>query len=186
MNRLENWFCATGLWSYLTRTRVLPWVLSTTELGDHLLEIGAGPGAATPELRRRVARVTSIEYSFDFAARVAHRNRARNGTVLQGDASSLPFAERTFSSAVAVLVLHHLRSPSLQNSAFAEIYRVLRPGGTFLALDIQDSWLNRVFHTKSTFVPLEPGSLPALLTGVGFDGVTVDLRGKMFRLRAQR
>src|SRR6266852_2841811 len=160
MNALENWYCSTSFWRWLTRKRLLPWLLGRADLGNHLLEIGAGPGAATAELRKRVPRVTSLEYDYAFAARLARKN-GNGASVVQGDAAALPFADRTFSSAVAVLVLHHLRSGELQDRAFAEVHRVLQPGGHFFAFEIPDGWFNRVIHIKSTFVPIQPNALAA-------------------------
>jgi ubiquinone/menaquinone biosynthesis C-methylase UbiE len=186
MNHLENWFCSTTIWRQITQKRLLPWMFSGAELGEHLLEIGAGPGAATEELRRRVARVTSIDYSHDFAVGLLARRRNGAGGVLQGDAAALPFANGTFSSAIAVLVLHHLGSSELQDRAFAEIYRVLRPGGIFFAFEIEDGWLQHAIHRNSAFVPVAPSSVPARLTAAGFSRVTVDLRRGGFRLCAMR
>jgi SAM-dependent methyltransferase len=185
MNALEDWFCSTSFWRWMTRNQLLPFVLGRADLGEHLLEIGAGPGAATAELRKRVPRVTSLEYDYALAARLAQQHGNGAG-VVQGDAASLPFADRTFSSAVAVLVLHHLRSSELQDRAFAEIHRVLQPGGRFFAFEIQDGWFHRVIHTKSTFVPVGPAALAARLTSAGFAGVTVDYRSNAFRFRASR
>src|SRR5512137_234823 len=84
MNRLENWFCASTLWRYVTKRQLLPWILAGTDLGDHLLEIGAGPGAATEELRCRVARVTSLEYDHGLAMSLAKHQHGGPGAVLQG------------------------------------------------------------------------------------------------------
>jgi ubiquinone/menaquinone biosynthesis C-methylase UbiE len=186
MNRFENWFCASSIWRSITRKHLLPWMLSETELGEHVLEIGAGPGAATEELKRRAGRVTSIEYSHAFAAGLALRSPSTNGAVLQGDASALPFPEKTFSAAIAVLVLHHLKSQELQERAFAEIFRVLRPEGIFLAVEIQDGWLNHIAHVRSTFVPVVPSSVSERLTSVGFSSVSIAYKGSAYRLRALR
>jgi SAM-dependent methyltransferase len=186
MNRFENWFCASSFWRYITRHQLLPWILAGFELGDHLLEIGAGPGAATEELRRRAARVTSLEYDHGFAVSLAVRQQGNRGAVLQGDAAALPFPNETFSSAIGVLVLHHLRSRELQDRAFTEIFRVLRPGGIFLAFEIKDGWLQRMGHIGSTFVPLAPVTVPARLKMAGFTRVTVDFRRGAFRVRALR
>jgi ubiquinone/menaquinone biosynthesis C-methylase UbiE len=187
VNALENWFCATGFWRIVTQHKLLPWMISESALGEHVLELGAGPGAGTAELRRLAPRVTSIEYSHAFAARLAGREHgATTARVVQGDASMLPFADASFSAAVAILMLHHLQSSELQKRAFAEICRVLRPGGVFLAFEIQDGWLQRGIHLHSAFVPVSAASVPALLTAAGFARVTVDIRFGGFRVRARR
>ena len=187
MNAFENWFCASGLWRYVTRRKWLPWLLAGTSLGDHVLEVGAGPGAATAELARHARRVTSLEYSHEFC--VALRGKAAGagaGSVVQGDASALPFADHTFSGAIAVLVLHHLRSVETQDRAFREIYRVLRPGGIFVALEIHDSWLSRVAHIHSTFVPVTLEGARERLSAAGFSDVSAESRRGAMRLRAAR
>src|ERR1700730_17713773 len=186
MNRLETWFCGSSIWQHVTRRQVLPWILEGSELGEHALELGAGPGAATAGLRRQAARVTSLEYDHGLGALLGPRANPTDGGVVQGDAASLPFPDETFSSAIAILMLHHLRSRELQDQAFLEIRRVLRPGGPFLAFEIQDSWLHRVGHIRSTFVPVAPASLFARLMAVGFSKVTVDIRSGGFRVRTLR
>ena len=189
MNALENWFCSTQFWRNITRNQLLPWTLADVNLGDHLLEIGAGAGAATPELRKRVPRVTSLEYDRTLSTRLAQTlaqtNRAAV-SIVQGDAAALPFAASTFTSAIAILMFHHLRSGELQDRAFAEVHRVLRPGGRFCAFDIQDGWLNRVVHIKSTFVPIDPQNVVTRLKNAGFADVSVDLRSGAFRFLASK
>jgi ubiquinone/menaquinone biosynthesis C-methylase UbiE len=186
VNRFENWFCASSFWRRMTRKQVIPWLLSGTELGEHVLELGAGPGAATEELRKHAGRVTSLEYSHAFAVGIASRTQSANGAVLQGDASALPLPEKTFSAAVAVLMLHHLKSQQLQERAFAEIFRVLRPGGVFLAIEIPDGWLHRVAHIRSTFVPVAPSSAHERLAAAGFSSVSIDFLRGAYRVRALR
>jgi len=186
MNRCETWFCGSPYWRWITRRKLLPWILQGSHLGDHLLELGAGPGVATQELALRASRVTSLEYDHPFAAKLGAQLNGSNTVVIRGDAATLPFADASFSSAVAILVLHHLRSGELQDRAFTEICRVLRPGGVFLAFEIQDNWLHRVGHIRSTFVPVAPASLFARLMAAGFSKVTVDIRSGGFRVRTLR
>lgn len=201
MNRFENWFCASSFWRGITRKQVLPWLLAGTALGDHVLEIGAGAGAATIELRKRAARVTSLEYGEHLAAKLAARSRSDDGisysnvfggstsrrdAVLRGDATALPFLSETFSAVLAVLMLHHLRSRETQDHALRESFRVLRPGGIFLALEIENSWLNRISHIRSTFVPLVISEVPARFSGAGFHDISTAQRSGAFRIRAVR
>jgi ubiquinone/menaquinone biosynthesis C-methylase UbiE len=184
MNSLENWFCASRLWQNLTERRWLPWALEGSDLGEHVLEVGAGPGAATADLARRARSVTSLEYSHDFCIRLQSKIDATK--VVQGDASVLPFKSQTFTSAIAVLVLHHLRSSDAQDRAFAEIFRVLKPGGVFVALEIQDGWFSRVLHFRSTFVPVSQDGLNSRLRDAGFSNLSVINRSGGIRIRAER
>ena len=210
MNRLEDWFCATNFWRGVTRDHLLPRMLDGAGLDGaeraHVLELGAGPGAATSELLRRFPRVTSLEYSAAFAMQIARLLRNKNiaamtgpedshgaaqsakhiAQVVQGDAAQLPFADESFTCAIAILMLHHLRSRELQDCAFAEVWRVLRPGGTFVAFEIHDGWLQRLAHTRSTFVPVKASATHARLNAAGFTRVSVDFLRGAFVLRAQR
>src|SRR5947208_12845937 len=186
MNGLETWFCGSPFWRYVTRRQLLPWILEGSELGEHVLELGAGPGAATKELGHLAMRVTSLEYDHAFAAKLGARVSGASVTVIQGDAAALPFSDGTFSSAIAILMLHDLCTGELQDRAFAEIWRVLRPGGVFLAFEIQDGWLHRLGHIRSTFVPVAPATAFARLTAAGFSKVTVDIQRGGYRIRALR
>lgn len=202
MNRLENWFCASSFWRRMTQTQLLPWLLEGAELGEHILEIGAGAGAATEELRRRAGRVTSLEFSQRLLAQLAQRDRnlarasnsegnrgnepKKNSTLVQGNAAALPFAEKTFSAVLAVLMLHHLPSPEAQQRTFVETFRVLQPGGAFLAVEIENNWLNRMLHIRSTFVPVAPAEAPARLGAAGFADANIAFRSGAYRIRARK
>ncbi len=183
MNALENWFCSTGFWQRITRDRLLPWIVAGNSLGDHVLELGAGPGAGTAALRRLVPRVTSLEWSHEFAVQLAAKDR---NAVVQADAASLPFAERTFSSVTAVLMLHHLRTRAAQENAFREACRVLRPGGSFFAFEIEDNLLHRLVHVGSVFVPIDRADIADRLSAAGFSTVKMTSRAGGFRFSATR
>jgi len=186
MNAMEHFFCSTSLWQRMTHRYLLPWVLSDARLGDHVLEIGAGYGPATGHLLKAAPRVTSLEYD----ARAVGKLKAKHGhgqlAPLCGDAAFLPFADQSFSSAIAILVLHHLKSRELQDRAIAEVHRVLRPGGSFFVYEINDGWVERTLHYRSTFTPVTPGSAFARLTKAGFSKISVDFRRGGYRFRARK
>ena len=48
----------------------------------------------------------------------------------------LPYSEATFDVVISRLVMHHLPD-DLKEKAFAEIYRVLKPGGLFFITDFK-------------------------------------------------
>jgi len=186
MNRLEHFFCSTSLWQRMTHRFLLPWVLSGARLGEHVLEIGAGYGAATGHLLKLAPRVTSLEYDPHLLRRLKAQHQCSELTTFCGDAAMLPFADQSFSSAVAILVLHHLKSRALQDRALAEVHRVLRPGGSFFAFEINDGWIHRTAHYKSTFTPVTPGSAFARLTKVGFSKISLDFRSGAYRMSARK
>ena len=186
MNAAERLICSSSPWRYLTRRHLLPWLLSKTSLGHHLLEIGAGYGAATAALQSRLSRVTALEYDHKSALKLKSRNSNATTWVVGGDAARLPFASQTFSAALAALVLHHLKTTELQDQTFAETFRVLQPGGVFIIFEIMDGWFNRAFHIHSTFTPVRPDSVFARLSAVGFSKINLDKRAGSFRLTAIR
>ena len=186
MNRMEHFFCSTSLWQRMTHRYLLPWLLSEARLGDHVLEIGAGYGAATGHLLKLAPRVTSLEFDPRLLRKLKAKYQCAQLIALCGDAATLPFADQSFSSAVAILVLHHLKSRELQDRALAEVHRVLRPGGSLFAFEINDGWIHRAAHYKSTFTPVTPGSAFACLTKVGFSKISVDFRGGGYRVSARR
>jgi hypothetical protein len=63
---------------------------------------------------------------------------------------------------------------------------VLRPGGVFLAVEIQDRWLHRIGHFQSTFVAVAPADVPKRLARAGFRGVNVGFPRAAFRIRARK
>lgn len=186
MNAVEHLFCSSSFWRYFSDRHFLPRVLSGAQLGDHLLEIGAGYGAATAHLQSHVARVTSLDYDLNSVRKLKFRNNGGSTTAVCGDASQLPFDCQTFSSAVAILMLHHLKSTQLQDQMFAEVFRILRPGGLFLAFDITHLWLHPILHARSTYTPVSPATVVPRLNSVGFSNVALDVRTGAFRVTATR
>lgn len=70
-----------------------------------VVDVGAGTGSYEPEDRHVVA----VEPS----ARMAMQRPTNAAPCLRGDARSLPFYDRSFDAAMAVLTLHHWPEPIL-------------------------------------------------------------------------
>jgi ubiquinone/menaquinone biosynthesis C-methylase UbiE len=98
-----------------------------------VLEIGSGTGA---QLRWYApgAEVTALEPDEGMRARLSARaKRAKVPvTVAGGRAEDLPFASRSFDTAVSAFALCTVSDPA---AALAELRRVLVPGGTLLLLE---------------------------------------------------
>ena len=100
---------------------------------DRSLEIGAGTGYFSLHLLMSgvVARATCTDISPGMVAALEENAERLELEVeaLVADAERLPFEDDSFDLVVGHAVLHHL--PDL-TQAFAEIFRVLKPGGTIV------------------------------------------------------
>jgi SAM-dependent methyltransferase len=179
VNRIHHWFCGSGLWRR-GLDRLLPWVLERVDPGDHILEVGPGPGLVNAYLRGRYARITPVEIDEGLARSLARRV---GSAIVCGDATRLPFASGTFSSVLSVAMLHHVPSAALQDALLAEARRVLRPGGLIAGSDSRDGWAMRLMHTGDTMTMVDPDSFGARLERAGFRNVQVDTRTFAFRFR---
>lgn len=89
-----------------------------------VLDLGAGAGVvAQMNFRGQVAKICGV----DLDERVRTNPLLDEGRV--SDASAIPFPDETFDVVFADNLLEHLRDPA---AVFAEVQRVLKPGGAFL------------------------------------------------------
>jgi demethylmenaquinone methyltransferase / 2-methoxy-6-polyprenyl-1,4-benzoquinol methylase len=121
--------------------------------GMHVLDVGVGTGLLARQALALVAPggdVTGVDPS---AGMMAQANLP-DVTLLHGRAEELPVADATFDYVSMGYALRHL---SDLNAAFAEVARVLRPGGRLLLLEITRpagrvaSWMLR--HYMRALVP---------------------------------
>ena len=104
--------------------------------GDRVIDMGCGAGRHAFEMYRRGADVIAFDQDADELSAVSDLFAAMreagevpdgaDADVKQGDALSLPFADGEFDRVVASEVLEHIPD---DESAIAELVRVLRPGG---------------------------------------------------------
>jgi SAM-dependent methyltransferase len=178
MNRAHLEYLASSEWADTLQTDLLPWLESTVKLGDDVLEIGPGPGLTTDLLRHRAEAVTAVEIDADLAADLKVRLAGTNVEVIWGDGTELPLPDGRFSAATCFAMLHHMPSETAQDQLFAELHRVLRPGGRFVAVDSLDTDRIRQAHIDDTFVPLDPATLEPRLRAAGFADITLSQSGE--------
>jgi ubiquinone/menaquinone biosynthesis C-methylase UbiE len=103
-----------------------------------LVDVGAGSGAVTRDLGRRLADesrpVSVIAVDLQWRHLAAGRRHARAAASAAADAFSLPFADGGVDWTVSTLVFHHF-SPSENHRFLRELSRVSRKG--FLVLDLR-------------------------------------------------
>ena len=98
-----------------------------------LLEVPVGTGILTMPLYQTLpqADITCLDYSPDMmgqAQEKADRLQLKNVTFRQGDVGTLPFSDGAFD---IVLSLNGFHAFPDKEAAYREVFRVLKPGGTF-------------------------------------------------------
>jgi len=100
--------------------------------GKRVLELGYGSGVSFLNLAERYDEIHGIDLH-DRASEV-ERSFSENGLTLklrQGSIAKLPYEDGSFDAALAISI--HEELPLLQQEeAFAEVHRVLRPGGCYV------------------------------------------------------
>lgn len=153
--------------------------------GERVLDVGSGPGLLVAEMAEQVGptgHVTGVDIAESMVmiarqrcAKEPIRNRT---TIIQGNATDLPFPDATFDAAVSTQVYEYV--PEVE-AALEELHRVLRAGGRALILDTD--WDSVVWHAhdrarmqriltawKQRFAdPYLPRTLTSRLRGVGFE-----------------
>lgn len=132
------------------------------DFAGSLLEVPVGTGVLTMPLYQSLpdAQVTCLDYSSDMMATAQARANAHaiaNVAFVQGDVGALPFADESFD---LVLSLNGFHAFPDKEAAFAETYRVLKPGGTFCGcfyvageVSRTDWFINHLYVRKGFFTP---------------------------------
>jgi SAM-dependent methyltransferase len=166
--------CGSDEWRALMRETILPGALGDTDLGDDVLEVGPGYGAATDALAGLVPKLTAVEIDTELAAMLTDRFASNDHVVIvQGDATALDFPDNHFSGAACFTVLHHVPTVALQDLLFSEVARVLRPGSVFVSSDNLASPDLEAGHQGDTYNPIDPGTVSRRLEAAGFAAVQI-------------
>ena len=107
---------------------------SGAQPGDAALDVCCGTGDFAVELRRAVGPSGRV-VGLDFSPQMLEMARRKSSAVewLQGDALALPFADGEFAAAC---VGFGVRNLSDHRRGFAEMARVVRPGGRVVCLEM--------------------------------------------------
>lgn len=123
---------------------------------ESILAIGYGDGSYLPELARRARHLAGIECNGRHASVMAQlADRGVRAELRQASVRAIPFADETFSCAVAIHPLEAFAEGDL-DAGCREIRRVLQPGGELL-------WVaSGPQSTAAVHRALEPGGIGGL------------------------
>ncbi len=137
MTRYQPWEKARSWFTPREPDRtVRQWGPMLARSGRHrVLDVGCGGGRHAVFLARLGLAVTAGDLSslaLADAERWLEREQLQAGLV-QFDMTALPFPSGAFDAVLSANVLHHAQ-PGQARAAVEEVWRVLRPGGLFLAV----------------------------------------------------
>ena len=148
------------------------------EPGERVLEVGCGSGRLTCMVAPRIApggELIAFDVSLGMMIAARRRLPTLEARLARASVSRLPFAPGTFDRVLCFCVLPHLLEPA---RAFAELHRVLRPGGTLWIDHLADRADVNAFHRSlggelaEHLIPPDP-VVWGLLEGAGFEVVEV-------------
>lgn len=130
----QRFFVGYDVWRYSQEAHI-PDCLDRIEWrGRTVLEIGLGQGAESEQIIRRGGRWSGLDLTQESVDRVRARLESRSlpfDDLQRGSALEIPWPDGTFDVVFSHGVLHHI--PDIR-TAQAEIHRVLKPGGTLVAM----------------------------------------------------
>ena len=132
--------------------------------GDSVLDVGCSSGYLTRKLAAATGpagHVTGVDPS-EAALAYARRRVRGAATFTVGVAQGLPLPDSSFDVVTCTLAIHHVPARK-RAAAFAEMYRVTRPGGRLLVADFDPSrhafprhpGARRMHRAVATVGPLE-------------------------------
>jgi len=167
--------------------------LGKLKAGARIADLGCGSGAFTVLLRQRGFAPMGLDISPKLIALA--REKFAGIEFLEGDAENLPFADGSLDAILLSGLIHHFPDP---RRLAAETYRVLKPGGRFVAFDPNRlnpfMWLYR--DTASPFYspigvtenerPIVAGQVARVFGNAGFRVQSHYLGGLAYRYVASR
>jgi len=116
-----------------------PWQLGRLDSGERVLDLGSGAGTDALVAAQMVGEegsVTGIDMTPEMLAKARNAAAAMgvgNVTFADGEAERLPFADASFDVVVSNGVIDLIPD---KDAVFAELYRVLVPGGRMQIADV--------------------------------------------------
>ena len=115
-----------------------------SELGT-CAEICCGTGEAISLFKNQIAKGIGVDISSSMLRKGRSSINSPHLYFTQGDATQLPLQSAAFDSVIMLGGIHHVPD---RKKLFAEIYRILKPGGVFIWREpVSDFWLWKLLRS---------------------------------------
>lgn len=139
-----------------------------------IADLGAGEGLISQLLARRARQVWCVDSSpkmVEVGTALAEKNGLANLAYKLGDIEQVPLPDASVDLAILSQALHHAQHPE---TAVAEAFRILRPGGQLLILDLKEHGFEKARELYAdVWLGFTENALHAFLEAAGFQGVEV-------------
>ena len=137
-------------------------------------DLGAGEGLISQLLARRAQHVTCIDNSLrmvEVGTALAKKNGLANLEYRLGDIEKVPMPDQGVDLAILSQALHHAEHPQV---AVDEAYRILKPGGTVLIVDLKEHTFEKARELYADrWLGFKENTLHQFLKSAGFKKVEV-------------
>lgn len=141
-----------------------------------IADLGAGEGLLSQLLARRAERVWCIDNSprmVEVGSELADKNGFANLSYKLGDIETVPLPDGSVDLAILSQALHHANHPQ---RAVDEAFRILRPGGQILVLDLKEHAFEKARELYADiWLGFKESALHAFLKRAGFQQVDVTI-----------
>ena len=171
--RLGKKYCPGRSWEAVGR------LLLTLAPRQVYAELGAGEGLIAQLLAARAKKVIAVDHSprmVEVGRDLAKRSGLKNLEYRQGDMEQPPIRPGSVDVAILSQALHHAVHPP---RALEAAWKILRPGGTLLVLDLVEHAFEAAREMYAdVWLGFAPVELSRLMREAGFEGITVEVVAK--------
>jgi SAM-dependent methyltransferase len=150
---------------------------------DQVLELGHGNGG---HLQSLINHVNDLQYfGFEISLTMANQARLTNANLVHEkqasfelyDGTFIPFQEQFFQNIFTVNTIYFWKKPK---TLLVEIYRVLRPGGTFIITFAKKEFMEKLPFVQFGFRLWEVSEVIELAKSIGFEHLeSIDLEDEV-------
>lgn len=140
-----------------------------------IADLGAGEGLISQLMARRARQVWCIDNSprmVEVGTELAQKNGLDNLAYKLGDIEQVPLTDKSVDLAILSQALHHAQHPQ---AAVNEAFRILKPGGQILVLDLNEHHFEKARELYAdVWLGFKESTLHGFLKRAGFAQVEVN------------